>query len=98
MSKGETEFVDKLMRSENNKGVRNVIIAELVLSVIWGALGQAIGSGNLMAVINIVFLLISILLASALVSFLNFYFSKFVSFVVSLLIWALIFVVMRSLF
>ena len=94
----DTEFVDKLMRSENNGAIRNVIIFELVIGVVWGLASRALNDGGLMAVVNIFFLIVSLILAGTLISFLRSRFSVFISSMLSALIWVLIFGVMRGLF
>ena len=93
-----SEFIIKFKRQESNTAIRNGIVFELVLAVIWGLFSRALHYGWLMAVVNIIFLLISLVMANTLAMFLRNRFSGFVSIVITVTIWVLIFGVFRGLF
>lgn len=95
---GDSESITKLKRSTSNTAIRNGIIFELVLAVVWGLVGRVLQSGWIMAVVNVVFLLISLLMANVMASFLRNRFSGLVSIIVSAVIWVIIFGLFRGLF
>lgn len=98
MQSGDEAF-NKLMASENRRALRNIVIGEVILSVVWGFLGRVIPSGGtLMVVVNIFFLILSIFLAWAMTTVLRARFSPFISGVLSALAWVLIFGVLRGFF
>lgn len=93
------ESVEGLSRAEYRRRVRFLVGAEVVLAVIWVILGRMLSYGTLMAVVNIVFLLLSLFLGWAVAFWLSRYrFSTFISGVVSALIWVLIFGLFRGFF
>lgn len=94
-----SEAVNQLIRVQNRKAVRNVVIGETVLSVVWGILGSVIPSGGtLMALVNIAFLLFSLFLGWAMAMALRFRFSPFMSGILAAVVWILIFGVLRGFF
>ena len=96
MESGDEAF-KKLMRSENPKALRNIIIGEVVLSAVWGVLGRVIPSGGtLMAVVNIIFFLLSTFLGWAMAMVLRLRFSLFISAILAAVVWALVFGVLRG--
>ena len=97
MKKSNDEAFQKVMRKFHWEGFRNILIEEIILSVIWGFVGQILPEGNLMAVVNIVFLLVSIFLAWAMSETLRgLRVSSLISISVSAILWVLIFSVLRG--
>jgi hypothetical protein len=91
------EAFNKLMRSENRRALRNIIIGEVVLSAVWGVLGKVIPSGGtLMAVVNITFFLLSTFLGWAMAMVLRLRFSLFKSGILAAVVWVLVFGVLRG--
>jgi ABC-type dipeptide/oligopeptide/nickel transport system permease subunit len=95
---GDTEFVTKLKRSESNAAIRNAIIFELILAVIWGFAGRILNDGWLMAAVNIFFLFASVGLSIALISFFNERMPSILGVIITVLLWILFFGLIRGLF
>ncbi len=96
MESGDEAF-NKLMRSENRRALRNIIIGEVVLSAVWGVLGRVISSGGtLMVVVNISFLLLSLFLGWAMATVLRPRFALFKSGILAAVVWVLVFGVLRG--
>src|SRR5439155_19030084 len=93
----DDEAFNKLIRFENPRALRNIIIGEVVLSAVWGVLGGVIPSGGtLMAVMNITFFLLSTFLGWAMAMVLRLRFSLFISAFLAAVVWALVFGVLRG--
>lgn len=93
------DSINRFLRSEQSKAVRNVIIGEVIVSVVWGLLGRVIpSSGTLMAVVNIAFLALSLLLGWMMAMNLRYRFSSLASGAIAAVVWVLVFGVLRGLF